>query len=190
MKDVASFVFRMMMFPHNRKIITINQVSHYEPNHSSNIDNILPLVLTSSDAYPLIDMGLRIFKDLSLLGAYHGAPLLIHPSAQVCIIFSNGNKTRDAIPPTETSPLLDVPLLEEIFPQESPMNPMTPLIPNFTLPQSQISVWEIVPQAISQIPFFYPPPSIQYFQVVATLTLPNMVLSILVWYLHPPMMVP
>jgi hypothetical protein len=40
MKALASSVFRTMMFPHNRKIITINQVSHYEPNPSSNIDNI------------------------------------------------------------------------------------------------------------------------------------------------------
>jgi hypothetical protein len=131
---VASSVFRTMMFPHNEKIITINQVSHYEPNHSFNIDNILPLVHTSSDAYPLMDMGLGIFKDPSLLGAYHGAPPLIHPSAQVCFVSSNGTETRDTIPPTGTSPLLDVPLVEEILPWESPENPMTPLIPYFTLP--------------------------------------------------------
>jgi hypothetical protein len=31
---------------------------------------------------------------------------------------------------------------------------------------------------------------IQDFQVAATLTLPNMVLEIPVWYLHPPVMVP
>jgi hypothetical protein len=33
MKAVASSIFRMMMFPHNWKIITIDQVSHYETNH-------------------------------------------------------------------------------------------------------------------------------------------------------------
>jgi hypothetical protein len=71
MKAAASSVFQTMMFPYNRKIITIDQVSHYEPNHSSNIDNILPHVCTSFDAYPLIDMGPSIFKDPSLLGAYH-----------------------------------------------------------------------------------------------------------------------
>jgi hypothetical protein len=190
MKEVASSVFRMMMFPHNGKIITIDQVSHYEPNHSSNIDNILPLVCTSSDAYPLMDMGPRIFKDPSLLGAYHGAPPLIHPSTQVCVISSNGTETGDTIPPTEASPPLDVPPVEEILPQELPENPMTPLIPDFTLPQGKIPVWETIPQAITQIPFFYPPPGVQYFQVAAMLTLPNMVLAILVWYLHPPMMVP
>ena len=85
-----------MMFPHNGKIITIDQVSHYKPNHSSNIDNILPFVRTSSDAYPLIDMGPRIFKDPSLLGAYHGAPPLIHSSTQVCVVSSN--ETEPEIP--------------------------------------------------------------------------------------------
>jgi hypothetical protein len=89
MKVVASSVFRTMMFPHNGKIITIDQVSHYKPNYSSNIDNILPLVRTSANAYPLMDMGPEIFKDPSLLGAYHGAPLFIHPSVQVCVISSN-----------------------------------------------------------------------------------------------------
>jgi hypothetical protein len=57
-----------MMFPHNGKIVTIDQVSHYEPNPSANIDNILPLIHTSHDAYPLVEMGPGIFKDPSLLG--------------------------------------------------------------------------------------------------------------------------
>jgi hypothetical protein len=74
MKAVASSIFRTMMLPHNGKIITIDQVSHYEPNPSANIDNILPLIHTSHDTYPLIEMGPGIFKDPSLLGTYHGAP--------------------------------------------------------------------------------------------------------------------
>jgi hypothetical protein len=95
----------MIMFPHNGKIITIDQVSHYNPNHSSNIDNILPLVHTNSDAYPLIEMVPRIFKDPSLLGRYHGAPPLIHPSAQVCVISFDGTDTGDIVPPIEATPL-------------------------------------------------------------------------------------
>jgi hypothetical protein len=91
MKVVASSVFHTMMFPHNGKIITIDQITHYEPNHSTNIDNILPLVRTSSDAFSVIDMGPGIFKDPHLLGTYHGAPPLLHPSisAQVCVVSSN-----------------------------------------------------------------------------------------------------
>jgi hypothetical protein len=150
----------MMMFPHNGKIITINQVSHYEPNQSSNINNILPLVCTSSVTYPLMDMAPRIFKDPSFLGACHGEPLLIHPSVQVCVISYNGTEIGDAIPPIEASPPLNVSLVEEIIPWELSENPMTTLIPNFTLPQRKILVWETIPQDITQIPFFYPPPGV------------------------------
>jgi hypothetical protein len=112
MKEVAYFMFQMMMFPQNGKIITIDQISHYEDNHSANIDNILPLVCTSYDDYSIIDMGPRVFKDPSLLGVYHGAPPLIHPSTKVCVISSNGTDTGDTIHPIEASPYLDVPLVE------------------------------------------------------------------------------
>jgi hypothetical protein len=74
MKVVASSIFQTMMFPHNGKINTIDQVSHYESNPSANINNILPLVHTHPETYPLIEMGPRIFKDPSLLGTYHGMP--------------------------------------------------------------------------------------------------------------------
>jgi hypothetical protein len=171
-----------MMFPRNGKIITIDQVSHYEPNHSTNIDNILPLVRTSFDTYPLIDMGPGIFKDPSLLGAYYGAPPLIHPSVQVCVVSSNGTETIDTIPHTEASPPLDVPLVEEILPKLLPESPTTPIIPDFTLSQGKIL--ETIPQDITKIPSFYTPPGVQAFQVFAILTLPNMVLAIPVWYLH------
>jgi hypothetical protein len=116
MKEITSSMFRMMMFPHNGKIVTIDQITHYEPNHSANIDNILPLVHNSLYDYSLIDMGPIIFKDPSFLGAYHGAPRLIHPSTQVCVISSNGTDTGDTIPPTEASPQLEVPPVEEILP--------------------------------------------------------------------------
>jgi hypothetical protein len=190
MKEVASSVFRTMMFPHNGKIITIDQVSHYEPNSSANINNILPLIHTSQDAYPLIEMGPEIFKDPSLLGTCNGAPSLLHPSNQVCIVSSNKTSIEDTLPPREASIIYDVPLVAELPPHKPPANSSTPPVHNFTSPQGHIPVWETVPQAIDQIPFFYPPPGVQDFQVAAMLTLPNMVLAILVWYLHPPKMVP
>jgi hypothetical protein len=108
MKVVSSSVFRMMMLPHNGKIVTIDQLTHYEPNHSANIDNILPLIHTSSDAFSFIDMGPGIFKDPSLLGAYHGAPPLLHPSAQVCVVSSNGTDTGDNTPPKEASTHIEI----------------------------------------------------------------------------------
>jgi hypothetical protein len=111
MKVVAYSVFCTIMFLHNGNIVTIDKVLHYEPNPSSNIDNILPFVHTNPKAYPLIEMGPRTFKDPSLLGTYHGAPLIIHLSSQVCVISSNGTKTGDTLPPTEASLLYDVPLV-------------------------------------------------------------------------------
>jgi hypothetical protein len=116
MKDVASSVFRTMMLPHNRRIVTIDQVSHYEPNPFSNIDNILPLIHTNTEAYPLIEMRPGIFKDPPFLGTYHEAPLLIHPSTQVCFISSNGTKIGDTLPPIEASLLSDIPLVAELLP--------------------------------------------------------------------------
>jgi hypothetical protein len=174
MKAVASSVFQTMMFPHNGKIITIDQVSHYEPNPSANIKNILPFIHTNPDTYPLIEMGPEIFKEPSLLGMYHGAPPLIHPPNQVCVVSSN--ETTDILPPIEASFSPDIPLVAEYLPQESLGTYSAQPIPD--LPQGHIPVWEIVPQAITQIPFFYPPPSVQAFQVAAMLTLPNMVLAI------------
>jgi hypothetical protein len=111
MKAVTSFVFQTMMFPHNGNIITVDQVSHYEPKPSSNIDNILPFIHTNLGAYPLIEMGPRIFKDPSLLGTYHGAPSLIHPSAQVCVVSTKGMTTEDTLPPTKASFIPNIPLV-------------------------------------------------------------------------------
>jgi hypothetical protein len=149
MKDVASSMFFTMMFPHNGKIVTIDQVSHYEPNPSSNIDNILPFVHTNPEAYPLIEMGPRIFKYPTLLGTYHGATPLIHPSTQLCVISSNGTKTGDTLPPTEASFLYDVPLVAKLLPQEFLENPLAPLVPYYTLPQGNILVWETLSQSIT-----------------------------------------
>jgi len=168
------------MFPHNGKIITIEKLTHYKDNHSSNIDNILPLVCTSSYASSIIDMGPIIFKNPSLLGGYHGAPPLLYHSTQVCVVSSNGTYIRDNTPPIKAPPHIEVPPVEEPLPWEFPENLTAPLIPNFPPLWRKISIWEIVPQYITQIPFFYPPPGIQEFQVAATLTLPKIVLSILV----------
>jgi hypothetical protein len=189
MKAVASSVFRTIMFPHNGKIVTIDQVSHYEPNPSANLDNILPLIHTNKDVYPLLEMGPGIFKDPSLLGTYHGAPPLLPPS-QVCVVSSNETQKKDAYPPQEASVIPDVSTVATPLSQEPPAPSSTSPVHESTPPQGPNLIWETVPRPLTQIPFFYPPPSIEAFQVAATLTLPNMVLAIPVWYLHPPEMVP
>ena len=107
MKAVASSIFRTIMFPHNGKIVTIDQVTHYEPNPSASLDNILPLIHTNQDVHPLIEMGPGMFKDPSLLGTYHGAPPLLPPH-QVCGVSSQNTLTEDTLPPQEASVIPDV----------------------------------------------------------------------------------
>jgi hypothetical protein len=189
MKAIASSVFHTMMFPHNRKIVTIDQLTHYEPNHSANIDNILPLVRTSSDAFSVIDIGPGIFKDPSLLGTYHGAPPLLNPSisAQVCVVSSNRTDIRDNTPLTEAPPHIKVPPVREPLPQEFPENTTTPLVLDFyppPPPRENPGLGDSPPSHYPN-PLFLPPtwsPSIP--GSTSTLTLPNMVLF------HPCMVSP
>jgi hypothetical protein len=192
MKAVASSVFRTMMFPRNGKIVTIDQLTHYEPNDSANIDNILPLVRVISDDFPVANIGPGLFQDPSMLGTYQGVPPFLNPSSstQVCVVSSKGTYIGDKTPIIESPPHIKVPPVKEILPQEFPESTTAPLITDIPPLQGKISVWEIVPQAITQIPFLYPPPGVKAFQVDATLNLSNMVLAIPVWYLHPPEMVP
>jgi hypothetical protein len=116
MKGVASSVFRKIMFPHNGKIVTVDQVTHYEPNPSTNLDNILSLIHSNKDVYPLIEMGPGIFKDPSLLGTYHGAPPLLPPS-QVCIVSSKETTQEDVSPPQEASVIPNVSTVIAPLPQ-------------------------------------------------------------------------
>jgi hypothetical protein len=163
MKAVASFVFRTIMFPHNRKIITFDQVSHYEPNPSANLDNILPFIHTNQDAYPLVEMGPGIFKYPSLLGTYHGAPPLLHPTNQVCVISSNRTHTKDASPPQEASVIPDISTVAYQLPPEPLAHSSGPTVHESTSPQGNSPILEIVPQPLTQIPFFYSPPGIEAF---------------------------
>jgi hypothetical protein len=144
MKAVASFVFRTIMFPHNEEIVTIDQVSYYEPNPSSNVDNVLPLIHTNQDIYPLVEMGPRIFKDPSLLGAYHGAPTLLPPN-QVCVVTSIKTHTGDTHPPQKASASPDVSTVIAPLPSEPLANLSTPTVHESTPPQGPSPIWETVP---------------------------------------------
>jgi hypothetical protein len=148
MKAVASSIFRTIMFPHNGKIVTINQVSHYEPNPSTNLDSILPLIHTNQDVYPLVEMGPGIFKDPSLLGTYHGAPPLLPPS-QVCVVSSKETLQEDIHPPQEASVIPDVSQVPAPLPQEPSANSSTPTVHESTPPQGPNPLWETVPRPLT-----------------------------------------
>jgi hypothetical protein len=144
MKAVASSIFRTIMFPHNGKIVTIDQLTHYEPNPSASLDNILPLIHTNQDVRPFIEMGPGMFKDPSLLGTYHGAPPLLPPH-QVCGVSSQNTLTEDTLSPQEASVIPDISPVAAPLSQESPANLSTPIVHEPTPPQGPSSFWETVP---------------------------------------------
>jgi hypothetical protein len=101
MKAVASSVFRTMMFPHNGKIVTIDQLTHYEPNHSTNITNIIPLVHVIPTDFPVANNGPQLFQDPPMMGTCQGTPPFLNPSfsAQVCVVSSKNTNMEDSLPP-------------------------------------------------------------------------------------------
>ena len=44
MKVVAYSVLRTMMFPHQRKVVTVDQLTHYEPLPNENPENVITTV--------------------------------------------------------------------------------------------------------------------------------------------------
>jgi hypothetical protein len=102
-------------------------------------------------------------------------PLL--PPNQVCVVTSNQSHIEDTRPPQETPVIPDVSAVAASLPPEPPANSSTPTVHESTPPQGPNPIWETVPRPLTQVPFFYPPPGVQAFQVAATLTLPNMVLA-------------
>ena len=47
MSTITSFVFRTMMFPHEDRIITVDQLTYHEKRPLKNTDVVLPYVETS-----------------------------------------------------------------------------------------------------------------------------------------------
>jgi hypothetical protein len=85
---------------------------------------------------------------------------------QLCVVDYNRTNIRANTPPIEGPPHIEVLPVGELLPHEFPENPTALLILDPPPPpplQGKILVWETVPQAITQIHFFYPPPRVQEF---------------------------
>lgn len=69
MKVVTSSMFLTMMLPHEKKVITIDQLTYHEPNSKGNLDNVLSTI----EGNTCLDRnGIRGFQRLLLAEAYHG----------------------------------------------------------------------------------------------------------------------
>ena len=86
MTTIVSSVFRLIKFPHNRNIVTIDQLTYFSSDLASS-DSIQHVGKTT---IPYKDVGVGLIKDSSLLGTFSFPPPNISPSiATIHMISSN-----------------------------------------------------------------------------------------------------
>ena len=71
MMAIVLIMFRVIRFPHDGKIVTIDQLAFHNPESTSTTSTI-PMVGTTSDNLKSVEAGL--FKDSSLLGLFPFSP--------------------------------------------------------------------------------------------------------------------
>ena len=99
MSTIASSVFRIMMFPHEDRIITIDQLADSEKHPLTNTDVILPYVYTTTNGLSLYqEYGPGQFKPSFILGSFVGDPPIIPEAspdatgAPVCMMSTSSTK--------------------------------------------------------------------------------------------------
>jgi len=93
-----------MMFPHDGKIVIIDQLTYYEKRTSSTPNCVLPFVGSHTEVITsFTEAGPGIFKTSSLLGTYHSDPPLIEatPATPICMMSSlNTPQPQELVPET------------------------------------------------------------------------------------------
>ena len=89
MKAIASLVFHIRMFPFNGKVVSLDQLSYYNPNASANPENVFPMV-NEINKKPYVEIIPGVYKDFDLQRAYSGPPPIIpHPKkGLMCTMFT------------------------------------------------------------------------------------------------------
>lgn len=153
MLAVASSVFQVMMSSHDRRIITIDQLTYYEKKAISALDGVLPFISSSHEwITTYAEHNQCQFKPPTLLGTFPRNPPVIKdisPTTRelVCMMSSSN------IPPIQEP------------------------IPDTTRSVTANSMY--LPYTITQTPFLYPPPGFVFHQVMETLTLQIWIIWIL-----------
>ena len=89
MSDVPSEVHCKMFFPHNGKIVTIDQLTYHEPQSQTSPETTISSVANQQTVDSLTSVSPGIYKDSSLLGTFPGLPPppVSNPSlANVCMM--------------------------------------------------------------------------------------------------------
>ena len=91
MSTIPSAVHHKMSFPHNGKIVTIDQLTYYEPKSQTSPESIISSVANKQTVEPLTSVSPRVYKDSSLLGSFPGLlPPIYNPiSSNFCMMQSS-----------------------------------------------------------------------------------------------------
>jgi hypothetical protein len=87
---IASLVFHTMIFPHNGKIMSLDQFMYYDPKPKTNLENIFYTLGGNQPISSYIEVGLDNFKESTFLGTYQGTTLQVYStgSSVMCTITS------------------------------------------------------------------------------------------------------
>lgn len=72
-----------MMFPHNEKVVTINQLTYHELGAKGSLDNFNSKLQKKVPPHTGARFGM--IKDSTLLGPYQGLPPII-PQESICVL--------------------------------------------------------------------------------------------------------
>ena len=158
MRSMASTVFQLLMFSHDGKILTVDQLTYYDPKGPATPKHVIPTIDITIDIISIPSLsavGPGLFSEVPMKDTFPSLP----PSTML----------------TDTTGLCTI---------SSSTIPTTPQYQLQTQPLSPRNYWGSFP--IHTIPFLFPPTDIVSKHVMATLKLPNFMLGIPVWYLEPP----
>ena len=192
MSTFPSAVFHKMSFPHNEKIVAIDQLTYHEPKSQTSPETPISSVANKQTADSLTSVSPGVYKDFSLLGTFPNLPPppVTDPiSSNVCMMQSSQAAHKRPASASQQPPPHP--------PQPSPSHSSQPAGPPPSSPPPTAGIPEplyppgSVPPGLNhlgtvppghypagQIPFLAPPPEVYSVLVMATLSLPNLTLGI------------
>ena len=87
MSAIMSMVLHMMCFPHEGKIVTIDQITYYTLASMTSPEFIISSMSEKQSSTPTTSVSPGVYKDSSLLGAFPRPPPILEPkSMSVCML--------------------------------------------------------------------------------------------------------
>ena len=122
MRAVVSIVFCLMMFPHERKIVTVEQLTYHDPQGLIALANVIPTITTNelqvatthanvihatnivvenTPTSPPLNVGPRLFTDPTMTDPFLlvSPPLTQKKTAELCMVSSSITAPKQQLQP-------------------------------------------------------------------------------------------